>query len=185
MRAVQLGHAGDELVDEDLHVRGRVLDLRGEVVVAKQRRYRDAQARDDSLAAALGVVGQEGSVTSCDDALATNNGAAAACTYDCETLRQKYFPDNPAARCFLYDATTQAWPAELLDMRQQRLETFTYVSQAQGMNPLDDLAFTVGAGRTCTNITIVSTVMATDNMATDATHTETVCLVDGQHEYLR
>ena len=46
------------------------------------------------------------------------------------------------------------------------------------MAPGAALAFTVGTGRSCRNVTIASTMMDTET-----THTEVVCLVDGEHEY--
>eukprot|EP01045_Picozoa_sp_COSAG04_P002415 COSAG04_NODE_88_length_27314_cov_6.056476_10_plen_648_part_00 len=132
----------------------------------------DAQAREDSLASAL--ADEVSPDAPCDDPLASNAGASAVCEYDCESLRQEYFPnDSAAARCFLYDPSTQSWPAELLDLRAQRLETKVF---ADGTNPQGDVEFTVGEGRTCTDITIVSSF-------DQGTHTEHVCLVDGQHEY--
>ena len=61
---------------------------------------------------------------------------------------------------------------------------------ADGTNPSGDIEFTVGEGRTCTEVTIVSTLIATGDrnvtintfMGTD-THEEVRCLVDGEHEY--
>ena len=41
-----------------------------------------------------------------------------------------------------------------------------------------DLSFSIGAGRVCRNVTITSTFFGTGD-----THTEEVCLVDGEHEY--
>eukprot|EP01045_Picozoa_sp_COSAG04_P026773 COSAG04_NODE_3785_length_2534_cov_1.593429_1_plen_259_part_10 len=136
----------------------------------------DKQGRGDSLAAQLPAPAP-GS-TSCDDALAANAGQQATCEYDCDILRQEYFPDDLTARCFIYDPSTQTWPAELLDMRQQRLETQTFVGLVDGTNQAGDIEFSVREGRTCTDITIASTFMDTGE-----THIETVCLVDGQHEY--
>ena len=62
----------------------------------------DAQARDDSLAAQLPAPAPG---AACDDVLATNAGqqGTSTCEYDCDALRQEYFPDDPTARCFLYD----------------------------------------------------------------------------------
>eukprot|EP01047_Picozoa_sp_COSAG01_P111459 COSAG01_NODE_40241_length_466_cov_0.702997_1_plen_101_part_10 len=64
-------------------------------------------------------------------------------------------------------------------MRQQRLETHTYISREGGTNPpASGLSFTMGEGRECREVTITSTFMGSGD-----THTETVCLVDGEHEY--
>ena len=134
------------------------------------------QARDGSLAAAISPDAGLG----CADPLASNVGAVgASCTYNCAALKQEYFPGQPA-RCFLYDPSTQTWPADLLAMRQSRLETHAYISQAEGTNPTAGaaLTFTVGSGRSCQNVTIASSMADTQ-----ATHTEVVCLVDGEHEY--
>ena len=69
--------------------------------------------------------------------------------------------------------------AELLSMREQRLETHTYISREDGTNPPPSgLLFTMGEGRACRNVTIQSTMMGTGT-----THQEVVCLVDGEHEY--
>ncbi len=43
---VELGHLGDELVDEDLEIGGDVLELGGEVVVTKERGDGDEEASD-------------------------------------------------------------------------------------------------------------------------------------------
>jgi predicted outer membrane repeat protein len=132
-------------------------------------------AQDDSLAAAVG-----GTELGCTDPLASNDGVlGTSCAYSCAALEQEYFPGQPT-RCFLYDPSTQTWPADLLAMRQSRLETHTYIDQATGTNPIAGaaLAFTVGSGRSCQNVTIASSTISTQ-----ATHTEVVCLVDGEHEY--
>jgi hypothetical protein len=137
------------------------------------------QARDDSLAV-VATDGDGSGMHGCADPLASNAGAAeASCAYECDTLQQELFPGLPS-RCFIYDTSTQTWPAELLGMRQQRLETHTFVGEGAGMNlaPGAALAFTVGIGRSCQNVTIASTMMDAQ-----VTHTEVVCLVDGEHEY--
>ena len=129
-------------------------------------------AKDSSVAAILD------STPFCDDALATNNGRAGACAYDCQTLQQEYFPGEES-RCFLYDPPTGTWPesggqqAELLDMRQQRLEREVFVSQEDGTNPpAAGVSFTVGAGRDCRDVEITSTLMGSGE-----THTEVLCLL--------
>jgi hypothetical protein len=138
------------------------------------------QARDDSLETVGAANGDESQLHGCTDPLASNTGAAeTSCAYDCITLQQELFTGLPT-RCFIYDTSTQTWPAELLGMRQQRLETHTFVGQGAGASPAlgAPLLFTVGTGRSCRNVTITSTMM--DAVAT---HTEVVCLVDGEHEY--
>ena len=55
----------------------------------------------------------------------------------------------------------------------------TFVSLEDGTNPpAEGVAFTVGAGRVCTNITVASLIFSTGE-----THTERICLVDGEHEH--
>jgi hypothetical protein len=140
------------------------------------------QARDDSLATVVVADGDgdESQLHGCTDPLASNTGTAeTSCTYDCTTLQQEFFP-GLLTRCFIYDTSTQTWPAELLGMRQQRLETHTFVGQGAGTDlaPGAALAFTVGIGRSCQNVTIASTMIDTQD-----THMEVVCLVDGEHEY--
>ena len=86
------------------------------------------QAQDDSLAAI--AAGSDGSrLHGCTDPLASNTGAPeTSCAYDCTTLRQELFLGLPS-HCFIYDTSTQTWPADLLSRRQQRLETHTFVGQ--------------------------------------------------------
>lgn len=82
-------------------------------VDTKSRRLQD----DGNLAAAV-LNGDDGTTIGCTDPLASNDGALeASCTYSCAALEQEYFPGQPA-RCFVYDPSTQTWPAELLAMRQ-------------------------------------------------------------------
>eukprot|EP01045_Picozoa_sp_COSAG04_P003609 COSAG04_NODE_148_length_22826_cov_11.360026_4_plen_2104_part_00 len=139
-----------------------------------------AAAKDASVIELL----QPSASVNCDDALATNRGQPAPCAYDCQDLKREYFPDEES-RCFLFDPASGTWPesggqgAELLSMRQQRLETETFVSLTDGTNPpADGVSFTVGAGRECREVEIASTFMGSGE-----THTETLCLVDGEHEY--
>ena len=47
-----------------------------------------------------------------------------------------------------------------------------------GFPPVSTVSFTVGVGRECREVTVTSTFMGTGE-----THTETICLVDGQHEW--
>eukprot|EP01045_Picozoa_sp_COSAG04_P006108 COSAG04_NODE_296_length_17642_cov_88.702388_8_plen_483_part_00 len=123
--------------------------------------------------------------STCDDPLATNAGRAPPCTYDCADLTQEYFPEpqSQTTRCFLFDPATETWPEvggqedELLSMREQRFETHTYISRAAGTNPPPSgLSFTMGEGRVCQDVAVKSFVGS-------ETHTETFCLVDGEHEY--
>jgi len=139
--------------------------------------------KDGNLVAELNLT--PGSI--CDDSLATNTGDEARCTYDCADLQNEYFPEPhvQTTRCFLFDPDTSTWPEaggqgdELLSLREQRFETHTYISREAGTNPPPSgLSFTMGEGRVCQNVTIERTFIGTG-----ATHTETVCLVDGEHEY--
>ena len=123
--------------------------------------------------------------STCDDPLATNTGQPTPCTYDCADLQREYFPEpqSQTTRCFLFDPSTETWPevggegAELLSLREQRFETHTYISVEDGTNPPPSgLSFTMGEGRVCRDVTI-KTFMGMES------HEETVCLVDGEHEY--
>ena len=144
----------------------------------------DEQAREDSLASAMpsDAVAVGGG---CNDPLATNTGQPTPCTYDCADLTNEYFPapQSQTTRCFLFDPATETWPevagqgVELLSMRQQRFETHTYIGREDGTNPPPSgLSFTMGEGRVCTNVTI-TTFMGMESRE------ETVCLLDGEHEY--
>jgi hypothetical protein len=74
-------------------------------------------AQGDSLAAAVAAYGDGSGQHGCTDPLASNTGATAtSCAYDCATLQQELFPGLPS-RCFIYDTSTQTWPAELLGWR--------------------------------------------------------------------
>ena len=139
-----------------------------------------AQAQRSSLVAVL-----DSSGSTCDDPLATNVGQPTPCTYDCADLQREYFPapQSQTTRCFLFDPSTETWPevggegAELLSLREQRFETHTYISVEDGTNPPPSgLSFTMGEGRVCRDVTI-KTFMGMES------HEETVCLVDGEHEY--
>jgi hypothetical protein len=170
------GQSHEERTAHLLRHAGKHTDITNKRRLQWQWEGSGTQVRDDSLVAAAG--GSE--LHGCTDPLSSNNGAAeTSCAYDCTTLQQELFPGLPS-RCFIYDTSTQTWPAELLDMRQQRLETHAFVDQGAGTNlaPGAALVFTVGTGRSCRNVTIASTMMDTE-----ATHTEVVCLVDGEHEY--
>eukprot|EP01045_Picozoa_sp_COSAG04_P033663 COSAG04_NODE_7057_length_1200_cov_1.249773_1_plen_355_part_10 len=139
---------------------------------------------DDANDASVAAVLEPSASAGCADALATNTGQAAPCAYDCQDLQREYFPDEDS-RCFLYDPASGTWPeqaghgAELLGLRQQRLERQTFVSKEDGTNPpAAGVSFTVGVGRECREVTVTSTLMGSGT-----THTETLCLVDGEHEY--
>jgi hypothetical protein len=161
---------------------------------AERRRERRLQVRDE-----LSEQGMDSSVVDvldpagalCDDALATNVGQAPPCAYDCGTLRDAYFPasSEPPARCFLFDPASNTWPEEggqgdeLLSLRQQRFETHAYISREDGTDPpASGLSFTMGEGRTCQNVTFVTTFSG-PGAASPAPYNKVVCLVDGEHEY--
>merc|ERR1711969_5083 len=140
------------------------------------------QDKRTGLVAVLDPVG-----STCDDPLANNEGRPPPCAYDCADLVQEYFPapQSQTTRCFLFDPATETWPEvggqgdELLSMRQQRYETHTYVGREAGTNPpASGISFAIGEGRVCRNITVSSTLLGTGE-----SHTETFCLVDGEHEY--
>ena len=96
-----------------------------------------AQERDASLQAAQ-LIGETAPSSTCEDSAL--GGAGPSCVYDCESLRAEYFPGE-AARCFLYDPATRSWPPELLGMRRQRLDTYTFASSDDSEG---ELSFTVG-----------------------------------------
>ena len=145
------------------------------------------QDRDASLAAVL-----DPSSSTCEDPLAANVYGGLPCTYTCEALCAEYFPgaQPQATRCFLYDPTAAAWPeidgqqsSELLGMRKQRFDTHTYISEADFTASSGAVQFTVGTGRECRNVTIVSTFLSTLVGGDSSAHTEEFCLLDGAHEY--
>eukprot|EP01045_Picozoa_sp_COSAG04_P015552 COSAG04_NODE_1236_length_7618_cov_4.893470_1_plen_454_part_10 len=150
---------------------------------ARRRRMQGKWADSSDAAKDASVIDRLGpAATGCDDPLATNAGAAAPCAYDCEVLQREYFPGEES-RCFLYDPSSGTWPeiggqgAELLSMRKERLETYSFVSKEDGTNPpAEGVSFTIGVGRECREVTITSTFMSSGE-----TRTETVCLVDGEH----
>eukprot|EP01045_Picozoa_sp_COSAG04_P002615 COSAG04_NODE_97_length_26459_cov_6.507246_3_plen_626_part_00 len=141
------------------------------------------QEMDSSLAAVLDPAG-----LTCLDALAANTGRPLPCTYDddCSALRNEYFPEpqSQTTRCFLFDPSTETWPEaggqgqELLGLREQRFEVHTYASSDEGTNLAGDVSFSVGKGRVCQEVTIVSSLLDSGD-----SHTEVVCLLDGEHEY--
>ena len=144
-----------------------------------------ATAHGGNDTATVAVTVLDTPASTCEDPLATNTGQPPPCTYDCADLQREYFPapQNQTTRCFLFDAATETWPEvggqenELLSMREQRFETHTYISPEAGANPPSSgLSFTMGEGRVCRDVTI-KTFMGTES------HEETVCLVDGEHEY--
>eukprot|EP01043_Picozoa_sp_COSAG02_P035309 COSAG02_NODE_2520_length_8610_cov_4.542474_5_plen_1472_part_00 len=164
-----------------LHLGERGKRYRAERRASEHRRLQtNVQENDASIAAYLNAT--EG--VSCTDPLATNNGAARSCVYDCRTLQEHFFPGRES-RCFLYDATMATWPEELLSMRQRYMYMDTFLSVEDGTNPPGEglmHAFNMGAGRQCTNVTIHTTVFGIDDHP-DEIHTEVRCLIDGEHEY--
>ena len=64
-------------------------------------------------------------------------------------------------------------------MRQQRRDVHTYVSAEAGANPAGDVVFSVGSGRVCRNVSIVTSFVQLEKPG----ETKVVCLVDGEHEY--
>eukprot|EP01052_Picozoa_sp_SAG31_P008928 SAG31_NODE_459_length_15396_cov_5.092502_6_plen_505_part_00 len=113
-------------------------------------------------------IGHEG----CEDPLATNTGSSGSCVYICEDLQVHYFPDQESS-CFLHD-TQSGWPNVLLDMRQQYRDTHSFDTEE---NATGAIAFTIGEGRECTNVTIIT------SFAESLSRAEILCLVDGEHEH--
>ena len=119
----------------------------------------------------------------CSDPRAINDGQSEACAYDCDALTTHFFPGQPQPRCFLFDRQSMSWPAELLQMRSERLDWRTYLEPNAATDP-SSLRFTIGTGPTCTNVTIVTellgaAVAGAENQKTE----ETRCLMDGKHEH--
>eukprot|EP01045_Picozoa_sp_COSAG04_P011205 COSAG04_NODE_715_length_10861_cov_4.115406_5_plen_500_part_00 len=148
----------------------------------------NTEDQESNLVATLGPVGSV-----CDDPLAVNTGQPLPCDYSCEQLKDEYFPAPQAqtTRCFLFDPATETWPeaggqgAELLDMRQQRYETHTYIGSEDGEgNPAaSSISWSVGKGRVCQNVTIRTMMMMVGVEDGPPSHTEELCLLDGEHEY--
>jgi hypothetical protein len=137
-----------------------------------RRMQASAQETDARVAAYLNDTGP----VSCTDPVASNTGAAGGCAYDCQTLQNEFFPAGEESRCFIYDSAAATWPDELLNLRQRYIYVDTFLSSE---NPPDDgVSFNVGEGRQCRNVTVRTTLLGIDD-----THTEVLCLVDGEHEY--
>ncbi len=115
--------------------------------------------------------------TTCLDELASNMDASGPCTYDCATLSEHFLPGRIVDRCFTYDATTQSWPQELLDLRAQRLDWHTYLEPTVPVGGTV-IEFTIGDGPSCTNVTVLTESLATGEIIEDQ-----FCLVDGRHEH--
>ena len=91
----------------------------------------------------------------CNDNLAVNFGVNEYCRYDCEVLKQIFFPADASTLCFAYatpETASSAWPLELMGMRQDWLDWLTL------LQPTDAAAaaatFQVGDGPACINVTI-------------------------------
>ncbi len=129
-----------------------------------------------------------GSGHGCEDPRGMNFQSAGpddTCLYDCAALQEFYFPeDDGVVRCFSTNISGE-WPAELLGMRQTKLDWHTYLA------PTHALAFenfTVGGGDKCVNVTIQTMQLeqpedGEDAVAVSGIHTEVRCLVEGQHEH--
>ena len=63
-----------------------------------------------------------------DPPLASGTGEDGSCLYECSALSEYYFPEQDMARCFMFDEATGSWPAELLDLKRERLDVYTYES---------------------------------------------------------
>ena len=139
--------------------------------------------------------------TICTDALATNYGDH-VCSYDCDALREAYFPgraawqesDRSGVRCFLYNAEEQQWRAEngpdLMDLKQNRFDWFSHTGQV----PRDlvggsggSVDFLVGEPDACTNVTVVTETVGSGTGSADnlegMNSTVTRCLPSGIHEH--
>ena len=53
-------------------------------------------------------------------------GEDGSCLYECSALSEYYFPGQDMARCFMFDEATGSWPAELLDLKRERLDVYTF-----------------------------------------------------------
>ena len=116
----------------------------------------------------------------CEDPRAANVGAAASCRYECSDLQAYYAPPQQpqVSRCFVFDESTMSWPAELLDLRSQRMDWDVFLDSEEGGTSAAPLTFTIGGGPGCTNVTVRTT-----NMMTGVESEVTECLIDGLHEH--
>jgi hypothetical protein len=140
------------------------------------------------------------------------------CTYTCfgaNSLAERYFPgEQDATRCWTYDPATGAWPesdsatpgvdgtgTDLLEMRQDRLLWMPIMAETALASAGQDAAFTVGAGRVCTNVTFQTSTFAPEAFTADSNTDEATaasaplanqaltlaeevrCLFEGQHEH--
>eukprot|EP01046_Picozoa_sp_COSAG06_P017088 COSAG06_NODE_1150_length_10499_cov_45.337115_1_plen_1808_part_00 len=170
-----------------LHLGERGKRYRAERRAGQQRRMQvqtgtaaGAQERDASIATYLNDdTAPVTEAVSCTDPLASNNGEPGGCRYDCGTLQDEFFPAGEESRCFIYDTATGTWPDELLNMRQQYLDVYSFLHNETGTNPPDEgVSFVVGEGRLCRNVTSMTSLLATGDF-----HVEVLCLLDGEHEF--
>ena len=124
-----------------------------------------------------GSLGTDSAGFTCSDPRAENDGSNEYCTYDCDTLKQFYFPEfasDPKTQCFVLTAAND-WPPELLDLKQSESDMTAYV-QSQSSAVVHWIVGDPG----CTNVTLL--LDSVHNQPLNQT-AETLCLLDGQHEY--
>lgn len=159
-----------------LHLGERGKRYRAERRAGQQRRMQvqtgtaaGAQERDASIATYFNDdTAPVTEAVSCTDPLAANNGEPGGCRYDCGTLQDEFFPAGEESRCFIYDTATGTWPDELLNMRQQYLDVYSFLHNEAGTNPPDEgVSFVVGEGRLCRNVTSKTSIFSTGEFHID------------------
>lgn len=134
-----------------------------------------AAGSDAALAAALLV---DVDPQHCSDTLATNEGAAQACTYECDTLAQYYgLSSSSAPTCYIRGATS--WPSELTDQIRSTQDWFYFLPEQT--NPAEPMTFDVGNGRSCVNVTVDTLVFAQgdDVAGSGGQEVEVRCMLEG------
>lgn len=127
----------------------------------------------------------------CNDALAENDGEAGLCTYSCATLEQHFFPPGgplgPMDHCFLYNAQSRLWHdsaggPDLLARKKTSMDWFEFLPPTSPTPAGSPLAFTIGDGAICRNVTVQ--IMTLGPGGTAMTTTQRRCLMDGHHEHV-
>eukprot|EP01043_Picozoa_sp_COSAG02_P000254 COSAG02_NODE_4_length_69935_cov_46.806590_62_plen_341_part_00 len=126
--------------------------------------------------------------SSCSDERADHSDPDVACEYSCAKLRAEFFPEQEA-RCFLFVGDTFREDGDpdgqnLLDLRVDRLDWYHFLYPTDA---LDTVEFSVGNGRSCTNVTFVSAPMSSEDVNCATISCETVeqhCLQDGHHQHI-
>jgi hypothetical protein len=128
--------------------------------------------------------------SSCSDDRADNPGSDdAPCVYSCAKLREEFFPSEEGVRCFLFDGDTfkedgDANGQNLVDLRVDRLDWYHFLYPTDA---LDTVEFSIGDGRSCTNVSFASAPLSTEDVDCATISCETIeehCLQDGHHQHI-